>query len=93
MTSEQMRDGLRWLANALYAPAAFGERLIRFIERFGRARGGPATTALDFTPMRAVDAQALQVALAVRRLGEAESVMRAARLGGHLAPARHRAAS
>jgi radical SAM superfamily enzyme YgiQ (UPF0313 family) len=75
MTSEQMRDGLRWLANALYAPAAFGERLLRFIDRFGRARGGPATTALGLTTMREVDAQALQMALAVRRLGEAESVM------------------
>jgi hypothetical protein len=75
MTIAQMRDGLRWLSNALYAPAAFGERLLRFIERFGRARNRPVGTALGLLGMREVDAQAMQVALAVRRLGEAECVM------------------
>ena len=75
MTPDELRDGLRWLSNALYAPAAFGDRLMRFIDRFGRSRGGRRATALDFSAMRAVDAQALQVALAVRRLGDAESAM------------------
>ena len=92
MSSDELRDGLRWLSNALYAPAAFGERMLRFIDRFGRERrGGQHATALDLAAMRAVDAQAVQVALAIRRLGEARMSHAAPRLDGGGAPAGDRA--
>lgn len=36
MTRSQLMNGVRWLAKELYRPAAFGERLVRFIERAGK---------------------------------------------------------
>jgi len=38
MSMEELNGGLQNLCNALYAPEAFGERMLRFIETFGRAR-------------------------------------------------------
>jgi hypothetical protein len=53
------------------APSRRGSR-----DRFGRERrGGQHATALDLAAMRAVDAQAVQVALAIRRLGDHENQM------------------
>ncbi len=75
MSAEELSDGLRRLCNAIYAPEAFGERTLRFIERFGRARRGAVPGTFNGAPARAIDAQALQVALDVRRLGDAESRM------------------
>ncbi|PYS43097.1 MAG: radical SAM protein [Acidobacteria bacterium] len=35
MTREQLLRGLKWLCTKLYQPAAFGERVLRFIDRLG----------------------------------------------------------
>ena len=40
MTMQQLDDGLQHLANMLYSPEAFDERMVRFIETFGRALAG-----------------------------------------------------
>jgi radical SAM superfamily enzyme YgiQ (UPF0313 family) len=38
MSRDELLHGVKWLANTLYAPAAFGDRLLRFIARVGRRR-------------------------------------------------------
>ena len=38
MTGEELSSGMRWLATSLYHPAAFGERMLRFIDRLGPQR-------------------------------------------------------
>ncbi len=38
MSREELLRGVRWLANKLYAPQEFGDRLLRFIARVGRRR-------------------------------------------------------
>lgn len=70
MSVDQLDRGLKGLCNALYAPAAFGERVLRFISRFQRDRAGRATP--PHAP-RAIDAEAVEVAMGVRRLGAEES--------------------
>lgn len=72
MTAAQLHQGLQRLCNALYAPAAFGERVLRFISRFGTARSHDVLS--DHSP-RPIDAEAVEVAMGVRRLGEEESRM------------------
>ncbi|HVV81886.1 MAG TPA: radical SAM protein [Kofleriaceae bacterium] len=72
MTAEQLDRGLRSLCGALYAPAAFGERVLRFIDRFP-AR--PPIARADATPARAIDAAVVEVAMGVRRLGPEEQRM------------------
>ena len=75
MSMEELNDGLQRLCNALYAPAAFGERMLRFIETFGRARPEAPPTQFDFDSLRDIDKQATQVAMDVRRMGESEGRM------------------
>ena len=38
MTQKELLRGVRWLANRLYSPEAFGDRLLRFIARVGERR-------------------------------------------------------
>jgi radical SAM superfamily enzyme YgiQ (UPF0313 family) len=40
MTREQLFEGIRWLCNSLYHPAAFADRVSSFIDRLGK-RVGP----------------------------------------------------
>jgi radical SAM superfamily enzyme YgiQ (UPF0313 family) len=76
MSMEELNAGLQRLCNALYAPAAFGERMLRFIETFGRARPAAAPSAqFDYASLREIDKQATQIAMDVRRMGEAEGRM------------------
>lgn len=75
MSMEELHDGLQRLCNALYAPAAFGERMLRFIESYGRARPGVASAQIDPDSLREIDKQAIQVAMDVRRMGEQEGRM------------------
>lgn len=72
MSSDELGRGLKGLCNALYAPAAFGERVLRFITRFQRA--GADATAPSPLP-REIDTEAVEVAMGVRRLGPEESRM------------------
>ena len=75
MSPTQLSAGLRKLCSALYAPAAFGERMLRFIEHYGRARPSPTSMSVDPESIRDIDAHAVQLALGVRRMGEEERRM------------------
>jgi hypothetical protein len=75
MSPEQLSSGLRKLCSALYAPAAFGERMLRFIDHYGRARPDTVPTPIDPNSMRDIDAHAVQLALGVRRMGDEENRM------------------
>jgi hypothetical protein len=75
MSMEELHSGMQNLCNALYAPAAFGERMLRFISTFGRARKGPEPAPLDPNSLREIEKQSMQVAMDVRKMGEAEGRM------------------
>lgn len=75
MSMEELNDGLHNLCNALYAPAAFGERMLRFIQSFGRARGPSDAKIPDPASFREIERQAMQIATDVRKLGDAEGRM------------------
>lgn len=70
MSSDELGRGLKTLCNALYAPAAFGERVVNFIERFQLRRSEKPAP-----PPREIDLEAVEVAMGVRRLGPDESKM------------------
>ena len=38
MGGEQFKEGMRWLANKVYHPASFGERVVAFVDRYGKRR-------------------------------------------------------
>ena len=46
MSMEELHDGMQNLCNALYAPAAFGERMLNMIKTFGRNRKAPRAATL-----------------------------------------------
>jgi hypothetical protein len=75
MSVQEMRSGLQKLCNQLYAPAAFGERMLRLIETFGSARRLHGAGFLAPTLIRDIDAHVVQLALRVRRMGDDESRM------------------
>jgi radical SAM superfamily enzyme YgiQ (UPF0313 family) len=75
MSMEELNAGLQNLCNALYAPEAFGERMLRFIETFGRARPDAPPAQMDPASLRFIDRQAFQLAMDVRRMGEKEGRM------------------
>jgi radical SAM superfamily enzyme YgiQ (UPF0313 family) len=75
---DQFSRGIRWLANRLYSPAAFGERVVRFIDKLRPNRDLPRT--LSFRRItrhlgRRVDRHAFAVAMSVAGLGTQEAVM------------------
>lgn len=57
MTREQLFDGLKWLGNRLYQPAAFGRRVLAMIERMG-PQLGPFKAGYRPHQAREVEAQA-----------------------------------
>ena len=76
MTREQLLGGVRWLANKLYAPEAFGERLSNFIDRIGDPID-PAAKAgkLADRPLRSVDIDSIEVVSKLSQLGSKEAKM------------------
>lgn len=75
MSAHEMDEGLQSLSNALYAPKAFGERMLQFIENFGTARKSLSAASRPSRAIREIDAQAVELALRVRRLGQQEGRM------------------
>ncbi|MBG0812131.1 radical SAM protein [Methylosinus sp. H3A] len=75
MSMEELNEGLHNLCNALYAPSAFGERMLNFIDAFGRARGPSDATIPDASSFREIEQEAVQIAADVRKLGGAEGRM------------------
>ncbi len=70
MSQEELLSGMRWLGNQLYAPAAFGQRILHFIERCQPHSGSPLRTS-----KRKNDLDMLKVFYDVSNLGPAESKM------------------
>ncbi len=52
MTREQMSIGMRWLANRLFHPEFFGDRMIRFIDRFTPPRNDDEALAVPSSARR-----------------------------------------
>lgn len=76
MSADELGSGLKRLCNALYAPEAFGTRVLRFISLFQSERGTErADQKIPQHPPRAIDAEAVEVAMGIRRLGPEESKM------------------
>ena len=74
-SDEELSSGLKWLCNNLYSPAAFAERLLTFIKKFGRrldpAWGEPARSSV----VRRIDLDGFELVAAVRQLGPEEDKM------------------
>jgi hypothetical protein len=76
MSQEQLLHGMRWLASRLYSPAAFGERMVRFIQKLGPPRNrGHSIAHLTYHLQRRVERNALRVAVGVARMGGEEARM------------------
>jgi radical SAM superfamily enzyme YgiQ (UPF0313 family) len=73
MTNAELISGTRWLANRLYRPAAFEQRVARFIDQFVAPE--PRRNSGQRSPMRQVDAERIEMARSFTRLGTAEAAM------------------
>lgn len=78
MSQQQLLDGMRWLGTRLYHPQAFGDRMLRFIDRLGAQRNrGYSIRGLTHHVPREVNRTAVKVALGVARMGREEALMTA----------------
>ncbi|WP_424360472.1 radical SAM protein [Methylocystis parvus] len=76
MSMEELHHGMQNLCNALYAPAAFQERMLHLIDSFGRHRNGPAPRPMDQNALREIEKQAVQAAMSrITKYGTAEGRM------------------
>jgi hypothetical protein len=75
LSEGDLLGGLRWLGNNIYSPAAMGERLLVFIDKFGKRR--PPRSREEITParMRSVDLDSARLLDMVRELGPEEEKM------------------
>lgn len=74
LSEAELLTGLRWLGNNLYSPAALGQRLLCFIEKF-QGRPGVPSGQLARPRQRSVDVDKMIVLSKVRELGPAEELM------------------
>jgi len=72
MSRKELQRGLIWLVNRLYQPAAFEQRMARFIERFDAPYSHLREPG---TPLRQVNLQAVSVVRAIVELGTEEHAM------------------
>ncbi len=70
MSQEELLTGIRWLGNQLYHPAAFGQRILQFIERCQ-----PHSNQQVRTSRSKVKLEMLKVLQNVSRLGPEEGKM------------------
>jgi radical SAM superfamily enzyme YgiQ (UPF0313 family) len=76
LTQEQLLHGVHWLANKLYSPAAFGERVVSYIEKFGR-RLDPRSRSerRGKAPVRPVEVDSKRLVQRVALMGFREAKM------------------
>ncbi len=72
MSNAALSDGVQWLVRELYRPAAFEQRVLRFIELFPEPESRPRTSGM---PRREVNLQGASVVRALARLGKGEAAM------------------
>jgi len=75
MSEPQLMGGLQWLANKLYEPQAFGERISRFIDAYGTRRPRPAGNLKTISQPRPIDRSKLMLLAAFRKMGAKEDVL------------------
>jgi hypothetical protein len=75
MTREELLAGVRWLANQLYRPAAFGHRLRHFIRKFGSERRPVRPAGIGLTGLRVTDRDMMQLIKNLRNLGPQEDAL------------------
>jgi hypothetical protein len=74
MSNQQLEDGMKWLCNKLYHPAAFGERMLAFIDNFGSVPEADSP-GLRGTPRRLVETEAMSLVASLAKEGPEESRM------------------
>lgn len=72
MSREELEQGIRQLVTRLYQPAAFQQRMLRFIELYPDTGPEPRATGV---PRREVNLQGMSVVRALARLGPEEQGM------------------
>jgi radical SAM superfamily enzyme YgiQ (UPF0313 family) len=72
MTPEQLTDGMRWLINRLYEPAAFGERLLKTMDML-RPTNWPADRSAR--KRRSIEHDAVELIGRLRHAGPEEAAM------------------
>jgi hypothetical protein len=75
MTREELLLGVRWLCSRLYAPHAFGERVLRFIESVETKHPGSGEVPVRPRKFRSVDSESFDMAGQVACIGPAEAAM------------------
>ncbi|MCP3963460.1 MAG: radical SAM protein [bacterium] len=78
MSQEELLRGVRWLANKLYAPEAFGDRLLSFLARVGERRDPRHRSARSGgagEPRRAVESGGREIISRLTALGPEEARM------------------
>jgi len=76
MTREKLLGGMQWLCNSMYHPAAFGERVLKFINNFGDRRDPRGMEpSRYFTSGRPVEADILALTRKIVSLGPEEETM------------------
>lgn len=71
MSQAELLEGIRWLANRLYAPAAFGERMLHLIDRFQ----APPVPLASRRELRRVEQNLIPVIQNLYNQGDAEAQM------------------
>jgi radical SAM superfamily enzyme YgiQ (UPF0313 family) len=72
MTRQQLLYGVQWLCNRLYRPEAFGERMLRFMDRIADSSKEVTYFRQQFRP---IEFENLRLQLKLSRLGPAEKEM------------------
>jgi len=76
MTREQLLGGIQWLCNKLYEPSAFGERVLRFIDRLGQRRDPRHAEGIwGLADLRPVESDGLALLSKLVHLGRDEAQM------------------
>lgn len=75
MSEGELREGMRWLANHLYDPELFTDRVLVFVEKFGTRCDPKWTQTAPVLPLRSIDADTFEVVSDFRRLGPVEGRM------------------
>jgi radical SAM superfamily enzyme YgiQ (UPF0313 family) len=74
MSREELIAGVRWLCNRLYRPEAFGQRVLRFIDRF-EVPAPRVNSAGRVSSVRTVDAERVQLSSRIMAMGAEERLM------------------
>jgi radical SAM superfamily enzyme YgiQ (UPF0313 family) len=75
MSEEELRAGMKWLANHLYDPELFTERLLVFVDKLGVRRDPQWNHAGPARPLRSVEVDTFEIVSEFRRLGPVEHRM------------------